>query len=287
MAARPDHDNQIMTERPEADVPTQKPKAGRYPELSGRTVVISGGARGIGRGIADRFVAEGANVVLCDIDADALDEAISALADIGGSVVGVAGDIGQRADVERLFHTTTDRFGAVDVLVNNAADLRRRSTLDDHEPVMDAQLSTNVIGPYICSQRAAALMADAGGGSIINLSSVGGSRAHHQGLPYDVTKGAIDAMTRAMAIDLGPRHIRVNAIAPGVTNTYRSRAVAPADGGRTMADLIPLRRVGTVSDIAAMAAFLASDESAYVTGQVLFVDGGITAQLSPPGPHAF
>lgn len=265
--------------------PSTGPAAARHPELGGRVAVVTGAGRGIGLGITRRLVAEGMRVVLFDIDRPSL-EAVSAELDDGSTLV-VQGDIGDPVDIDRLFASTVDRFGTVDLLVNNAADLRRRGVLDEHQALLDLQLAVNVVGPYACSQRAAAIMAEAGRGAIVNLSSVGASRAHHDGLPYDVTKGAIDAMTRAMAIDLGRHGVRVNAVAPGVTITHRSRNLPDGPVGQGMVGGIPLRRFGTVDDIAAVVAFLASDDAGYITGQVLFVDGGITAQLSPGGPHAF
>ena len=123
-------------------------------------------------------------------------------------------------------------------------------------------------------------MSAAGGGSIIQISSVGGLRAHWRGLPYDLTKGALDAMTRAMAIDLAEYGIRVNAVAPGFTIRYRTET-ACEDLRRKYVPRIPLHRAGTPLDIGAAVAFLASDEASYITGQILYVDGGITAQLSP------
>ena len=129
-------------------------------------------------------------------------------------------------------------------------------------------------------------MREAGGGAIIHISSVGALRAHHRGFPYDVTKGAINAMTMAMAVDLGEYGIRVNAIGPGVTRTYLTEAsTTPADRRATEAG-IPLQRSGTVDDIGALVASLSSSEASYITGQVIYVDGGITAQLSPRGPGA-
>ncbi len=126
-------------------------------------------------------------------------------------------------------------------------------------------------------------MARAGYGCIIHISSVGAIRAHHNGLPYDVTKGAINAMTRTMAVEAGRYGIRVNAIAPGVTHTYRTEAKMDAYSYQATVERIPLRRYGTISDISSLVAFLASTEASYITGQVIYVDGGITAQLSPPG----
>jgi 3-oxoacyl-[acyl-carrier protein] reductase len=255
---------------------------GRYPELAGRVAVITGAAKGIGRGIAERMVDEGMSLVAADIDGDTLDATVEALG--GSRVHGFTGDLSVDAEVDRLFAETVERFGTVDLLVNNAADLRRGRLLDDHTDVLDIQLSTNIRSPYLCSQAAAAIMRDHGGGSIVHISSVGALRAHHRGFPYDVTKGAINTMTLAMAVDLGEYGIRVNAIGPGVT----VKGDRPVDETqrRITEERIPLRRSGTVDDIAAMVAFLASEESSYVTGQIIYVDGGITAQLSPPGSGA-
>jgi 3-oxoacyl-[acyl-carrier protein] reductase len=224
------------------------------------------------------------SVVAADLDEQALSGTVDALGASGGSVMAFVGDLGLDAQIDRLFAETVDRFGTVDLLVNNAADLRRRRMLDSHTDVLDDQLAVNVRSPYLCSQRAAAIMRDGGGGSIVHISSVGALRAHHRGFPYDVTKGAINAMTLAMAVDLGEYGIRVNAIGPGVT--FKGDRPGDEAERRITESRIPLRRSGTVEDIAAMVAFLASSESSYVTGQIIYVDGGITAQLSPSGPGA-
>ena len=256
----------------------------RYPELAGSVAVVTGAAKGIGRGIATRLIAEGMAVVAADIDEASLAATVDTFRSAGGEAMAFSGDLRDAAVIDRLFEETVDRFATVDLLVNNAADLRRRRLLDEHTELLDDQLATNVRSPYLCSQRAAAIMRDNGGGSIVHISSVGALRAHHRGFPYDVTKGAINTMTLAMAIDLGEYGIRVNAIGPGVT-LKRDRPVDEVER-RITEERIPLRRSGTVEDIAAMVAFLASSESSYVTGQVIYVDGGITAQLSPPGPGA-
>ena len=201
-------------------------------------------------------------------------------------MVAVVADLTREGDLDRVFEQAAQANGAVDLLVNNAAVLERRRVLDEHTALVDLALATNVRAPYLCSVRAAHAMADAGRGSIVNLSSVGATRAHHRGMPYDVTKGAIDALTRAMAIDLWEYGIRVNAVAPGVTHTYRTDPDVGSPGYRATEERIPLRRFGTVGDVAAAVAFLASDDASYITGQVLHVDGGITAQLSPPGAGA-
>lgn len=259
---------------------------GRYPELKGQVAVVTGAAKGIGQGIAIRLAAEGMRIVAGDIDGDALATTVGSLREQGATVLGFHGDLSQTEEIDRLFHETLETLGTVDLLVNNAADLNRRRLLDEHEELLERQLATNVRGPYVCSQRAAAIMREAGGGAIIHISSVGALRAHHRGFPYDVTKGAINAMTMAMAVDLGEYGIRVNAIGPGVTRTYLTEAsTTPADRRATEAG-IPLQRSGTVDDIGALVAFLSSSEASYITGQVIYVDGGITAQLSPRGPGA-
>ena len=257
----------------------------RYAELAGQVAVVTGAAKGIGQGIATRLAAEGMRVVAADIDEESLAAMANSLRDLGATVLEVSGDLSRAEDIDAIFETTLEAFGTVDVLVNNAADLHRRRLLDEHDALLDLQLATNVVGPYRCSQRAAAIMRDSGGGNIVHISSVGAIRAHHRGFPYDITKGAINAMTLAMAIDLGDYGIRVNAIGPGITHTYRTDAYAQRDPAscQTTSERIPLRRWGNISDIGAMVAFLVSPEAGYVTGQVIYVDGGITAQLSPLG----
>ena len=260
--------------------------AARYPDLRGRVAVVTGAAKGIGQGIARRLAAEGMRVVVGDKDVESLTATVSELRAAGGTVEGVCGDLSRDEGIAHLFDRAVAAFGTVDLLVNNAADLHRSRFLDEHAELLELQLATNLRGPYLCSQRAAAIMREADGGSIIHITSVGAVRAHHRGFPYDVTKGAINAMTLAMAVDLGEYGIRVNAIGPGVTRTYLTEAITTPAARRATEQGIPLRRSGTVADIGAMVAFLASSDASYVTGQVIYVDGGITAQLSPQGPGA-
>lgn len=253
----------------------------RYAELSGRVAMVTGAAKGIGQGIAVRLASEGMRVVAADVDVDGLAATAALLRGGDATVLEYSGDLSRDRDIAAMFEATMEAFGAVDLLVNNAADLGRRRLLDEHAALLDLQLATNIRGPYLASRTAAEIMRAGDGGTIVHMSSVGAIQAHHRGLPYDVTKGAINAMTRAMAVDLGPYGIRVNAIGPGVTHTYRSDGDVGSASYRAVTDGIPLQRIGTVADIAAMVAFLASSEASYITGQVLYVDGGITAQLSP------
>jgi NAD(P)-dependent dehydrogenase (short-subunit alcohol dehydrogenase family) len=256
----------------------------RYPELKGQTALVTGAAQGIGLGIAVRLAREGMQVWLADINATALAEAAAALRGVGAVAWDFAGDMSQQEAIHRLFDAVKDQTAALHLLVNNAADLRRRRLFDEEPHLLEDQLATNIRGPYWCSKYAAAVMRENSGGNIIHISSVGGLRAHWHGLPYDVTKGAIDAMTRAMAIDLAEYNIRVNAVAPGATRTEKTAAMNNVEI-QQVAELIPLRRFATTSEMSAVVAFLASSEASYITGQVIYVDGGITAQLSPPGQN--
>jgi 3-oxoacyl-[acyl-carrier protein] reductase len=254
----------------------------RYPELAGQVAVVTGSGRGVGLGIALRLAREGMHLVINSRTAEAVEAATAALRALGASVLGVPADMGLTTDVDRLFELTLQAYGRVDLLVNNAADLRRRRFFETDEVLLDSELASNIRGPYLCSFRAAEFMRRSGAGSIINISSVGGLRAHWQGLPYDLTKGAVDAMTRAMALDLAPFGIRVNAIAPG---PIQNRDGDPSQGPRADAarERVPLARVGSPLEIGAVVAFLASPEASYITGQIIYVDGGLTAQLTPAG----
>ena len=254
----------------------------RYPELRGQVAVVTGSSRGIGKGIAMRLAREGLKVVINSRTREAVETTTGELRGPGAEVLGVSADVGRTEDVDRLFDETVRAFGTVDLLINNAADLRRDHFFDVDESLLDHQLADNIRGPYVCSHRAATVMREAGGGNIINISSVGGLRAHWRGLPYDITKGALDAMTRAMALELAAHSIRVNAIAPGAIRTRR-RHSPEHPWMLAHSQRIPLGRSGTPLEIGSVVAFLASPDASYITGQVIYVDGGITAQLSPPG----
>lgn len=254
----------------------------RYPELTGQVAVVTGGGKGIGQGIVLRLLREGMKVVAADIDREALTHTMAFLNNREAAADSFLGDLSKPEMIKALFDHTINTFGGVNLLVNNSAKLERRRFLDEHEDLLKLQIESNVSGPYLCSVQAARIMRDKGGGNIIHISSVGGLRAHWKGFPYDVTKGAVDAMTRAMAIDLAEYNIRVNAIAPGAIRTYRT----PPDDHplvREMSARIPLQRFGLVSEISSVVAFLASAEASYMTGHIMYVDGGITAQLAPPG----
>mgnify|MGYP001224178598 CR=1 FL=1 len=254
----------------------------RYPELAGQVAIVTGSSRGIGKGIATRLAREGMKVVVNSRTPETTQAAAAELRALGADVIAVPANVGQTEGVNKLIDETLRAFGTIDLLVNNAADLRRPPFFNVTEALLDTQLADNIRGPFLCSYRAAQVMRQAGRGNIIHISSVGGLRAHLPGLPYDMTKGALDAMTRAMAVELAPHGIRVNAVAPGATRTERT---PPPEEPRIQAvsKRIPLGRFGTSLEIGAAVAFLASPEASYITGQIIYVDGGITTQLSPPG----
>lgn len=252
----------------------------RYPELAGRTALITGSGHGIGKAIAVRFAREGARVVITGRTESAVSETTAQIAAKGGEAVGIPADLTRPDDVARLFDTAGERYGTIDVLVNNAALLKRLAFFEVDRELFDASFATNVSGAFDCSRRAAEGMRDSGGGSIINISSVGGAAAHWRSLPYDSTKGALDLMTKGMAIELIDWGIRVNSVAPGAT--YNRAVSPPPEDFRTeWNDRIPIRRIACGLEIAAVVAFLASDEASYIVGQVIYVDGGLTTQLGP------
>ena len=250
--------------------------------LEGKTAIITGGANGIGAGCVRRLASEGANVVIADID----DAAGAALADeLGSAVITIAADISQRQSVEALFAAALNAFGAVDILVNNAAFVHKSGVienfLDYSDEAWQRTLGVNLSGMFYCSQTAARLMAKRGaGGVIINISSGGASRAHRHMFGYDTSKGGIEAATRAMALDLAPLNIRANTVVPGSTRVDHGSFVG--DSPIPPADVIHLGRQGSTADLAAAVAFLASDDAAYITGTRIFVDGGMDAQLRSP-----
>ena len=254
----------------------------RYPELIGQVAVVTGSTKGIGKGIALRLAREGMKIVVNSRTASDVERTTRELCALGADAIGVASDQAVTADVDRLFDETLRAFGTVDLLVNNAADLSRGHFFEVDEAWVDRDLAANIKGPYMCAYRAAEIMREKRSGTIIHVSSVGGLRAHWSGLPYDVTKGALDAMTRAMAIELAPFGIRVNCLAPGATYT---EGWGPPDAPwiKEVAQRIPLGRLGTPLEMAGTVAFLASPDASYIIGQVIYVDAGITAQLSPPG----
>lgn len=247
--------------------------------LENKAAIVTGGARGIGKAIARRFLQEGARVIIADIDEAAGSAAVE---DLGsrGPVRFVACDVGEAASVGNLVAATIAAFGAIDVLVNNAAILAAKDFLDLDEADFDRVIRVNLKGAFLCGQAVARHMverAKAGGrpGAIVNLSSVNAVFAIANQVPYSVSKGGINQLTKVMALSLAPHGIRVNAIGPGSIMTEMLETVmADAEARRRILSRTPLGRIGEPKEIAAIAAFLASDEASYITGQTVYADGG-------------
>jgi 3-oxoacyl-[acyl-carrier protein] reductase len=252
--------------------------------LAGKVAVVTGSGQGIGRGIAERFAREGAAVVLADRDTSVLAEAKSALEALGGRVLAVEVDVSRTADVAALFSQAHTAFGTVDILVNNAAwSAPIAHFLDMTEDFWDTVLNQNLKSVFLCSQRFARLLDEQHKpGSIINISTYGAARSQREMSAYNTSKGGVEALTRAMALDLAPWRIRVNAVGPGPIATPSFLALFDTPEKRERMRLaVPLERLGEPADIAGAALFFASEDASFVTGQVLYVDGGAVAQIRP------
>jgi NAD(P)-dependent dehydrogenase (short-subunit alcohol dehydrogenase family) len=241
--------------------------------LAGKVAVVTGAARGIGLAIAQRFVAEGAQVVL----ADRLEAQLQAEAGrLGAAALAVAADVGDAAQVHRLVARAVERFGRLDCMVSNAAVQAEIPFLDLTEEEFDRVIRVNLKGTFLCGQTAARQMVQAGTrGTIINMSSVNSVVAHPVLVHYAASKGGIAMLTKGMAVSLAPHGIRVNAIGPGTVNTPINANFFSMPG---MVDRFlmrtPLGRIAEADEIARVAVFLASDDSSYVTGTTIFADGG-------------
>ena len=243
--------------------------------MSGKTVVVTGAASGIGRAIAERFGVEGANVVVNDVNAQGAEAVAAAIVAAGGKALALAADVSSQAQVDAVFEKAVAHFGTVNVLVNNAGlTATERHFLDADVEWWNRIIAVNLSGVFHCAFRAAQMMARAQGGVIINMSSGGATRAHRGNAAYDAAKGGIEALTRAMALDLAPYGIRVNGLVPGSIDTHGMAAELK----RTRGEVIPMGRVGESDDLAGPAVFLASDDARYITGQMIVVDGGMLAQ---------
>ena len=244
--------------------------------LSGKTAIVTGAARGIGLACAERFVAEGAKVVLADIDERGAAEAKR----LGSAARFVRCDVGEAKDAQNLIAEAANAFGGIDALVNNAGIVHGADFLDLAEADFDRVLRVNLKGAFLVGQLATRRMVEAvkagkRPGAIVNMASINATVAIANQLPYSVSKGGLLQLTRAMALALAPHGIRVNAIGPGSIMTDILAAVATdAEAKRRILSRTPLGRIGTPEEVAAVAAFLASDEASYITGEIIYVDGG-------------
>ena len=248
-------------------------------DLNGRVAIVSGGSRGIGKAIAERYALAGAKVVLASRRQDALDEAARGIREAGGEAVGIAAHNGDKQALKALVEATTERYGRLDILVNNAAtNPHFGAVLDADDSHWRKTLEVNLMGNVWLTQAAVAQMRAGGGGKIINVASIVGlNPGRFQGI-YSLTKAAVISLTKTLATELGPDNIQVNAIAPGLVKTKFAQALwGNEDLLAQVLARTPVGRIGQPEDMAGIALFLASSASDYTTGAVFVLDGGVSA----------
>lgn len=253
--------------------------------LDGKVAMITGGGSGIGRAAAALFAAEDAAVAVLDLDGAAAKDTAEEITANGGRAIAVTADIVVDDDVTAATNRVLDEFGRLDVLYNNAGVNSSGSVLDATEDDWDRCMRVNVKGTFLCSRAAGRVMAEAGSGSIVNQGSVAAVVGVANFASYCASKGAVVALTRSMSVDLAPKGIRVNAICPGTVYTPLMEPMLRARGDGDLAAGLaktvakyPIGRLGTPEEIAGVALFLASADSAFITGSVVTADGGMSAQ---------
>ena len=243
--------------------------------LKGKTAIVTGGSRGIGRAICLELARQGADIVFSYAgDTAAAEETCSQIQALGGKARAIQGDVADAAAVQTLVNTAVQELGGVDILVNNAGITRDGLAMTLKEEDFQAVVDTNLKGAFLCMKAVARPMMKARRGRIINLASVVALRGNPGQINYCASKAGVIGMTKSLAKELGSRGITVNAVAPGYIETDMTAAL-PESARQSMLATVPLGRPGQPEDVARAVAFLASDEAAYITGQVLCVDGGM------------
>lgn len=250
--------------------------------LDGKVAIVTGAAQGIGQAIAERFAREGAAVTLADINAEKGQQAALTITNSGGLALFVACDVAHSAPVDAMVRATVERFGGVDILVNNAAIAVYKNLVDYTDEDWDRVISVNLRGVFLTARRCIPLMAARGGGSIVNFASVHARATAETVTSYVASKGAIVAMTRCMALECAPLRVRVNCVLPGAIATpmlLENWGDVPPDQ-HPLVPRIPMRRIAHPDEIARIVQFLASDESSYMTGSDVLADGGLSAHFN-------
>lgn len=246
--------------------------------LAGKVAIVTGGAGGIGRAVCEAMAAEGASVVVADISREGAEAVAAAIQELGGAAVGCAADVSDRSDVERVVAAAESSFGVPSIVFHSAGITSAGGPtgfLELADADWDRIMSVNLRGTFLVSQVVARRLVAAGaGGSIITVSSIGAQRPMFGSPAYHTTKAGVSGLTRAMAVNLAHHGIRANGIAPGYIATPMMRDVMSEDQESVLLSRVPMVRLGTPADLTGVAVFLASDESSYMTGQILGVDGG-------------
>jgi len=242
--------------------------------LEGRVAIVTGGSRGIGRAVAQCLAEDGASVVVSGLDPARLEAATKELEGLGVPVLGVVADAARREDAERLVDQTKDRFGRIDVLVNNAGITRDALLVRMKDEDWDRVLDVNLRGAFLMTRAVAKVMMRQKGGRIINIASAAGAMGNPGQANYSAAKAGLIGLTKAVARELSRWGILVNAVAPGLIETDMTAAI-PAEARGALLAQIPLGRIGSGREVAEVVRFLAGDGAAYMTGQVLHVNGGL------------
>jgi len=246
-------------------------------KLENKVAVVTGASKGIGAAIAKRLAAEGAAVIVNYASAgNDAERVVAEIVSHGGRAIAVQADVSKTDDIDRLFTETVKQFGTVDILVNNAGIYQWGPIEDVTEEGFYRQFGINVLGPLLATKAAVQYFSDKGG-SIINIGSGASSMEPAGSALYTATKSAVDSITRVLSKELGPRNIRVNSINPGMVDTEGARAggFIGSEMATVMANTTPLRRIGVPEDIALVAAFLSSDDSRWLTGEIILASGGL------------
>lgn len=244
--------------------------------LGGKVCLITGGAQGIGEACARLFLEQGAKVVIVDVDKEKGQALASQLQQQGHEILFLASDVGNKVEVDAVIAQVLAQYGRLDVLVSNAGIFKAALFLEVSESDFDEVLRINLKGAFLVGQAAARVMKEKGGGAIVHMSSVNAVMAIPEIASYNVSKGGLNQLTRAMALALADDGIRVNAVAPGTIATeLATKAVLTSDEARNkILGRTPMKRLGNPSEVAHVVAFLASDAASYITGEVITVDGG-------------